>query len=266
MRAESTSVSRCSLVVLPVDAWTGRALSGPDVTVRLEGAPGRALRTSEGGYAFIDVAGAECAVVVEAPFRLPWRRTVDLTALPRQAPVVLAPLLPGSRANPPPGATGLRLRIADAAGKPVPGVAVFAWTEEEGCGRGRLADDCTGGAVTLRYAPENGRLLPGDAFVITDRSGHTVERCRAGPDTGQPGYVALEAPVVRDWRRGAMLLAASSTRSDSDGIATLPLRGAYPSRFRVKAELSLGGERTSVAWNAAGGTLTWQEQVRWPAG
>ncbi|MEK0313966.1 hypothetical protein [Cohnella sp. 56] len=266
MRAESTSVYRCSLVVLPVDAWTGRALSGPDVSVRLEGLPGRPLRTSDGGCAFIDVAGTACTVVVEAPLRLPWRSAVDLTALPKQAPVVIAPMLPGSRLDPPPGATGLRLRIADAAGKPVPGVAVFAWTEEEGCGRGRLADDCKDGSAALRYAPENGRLLPGDPFVIMDRGGKAVERCRAGPDTGQPGALALEAPTARDWRRGAMLLPASAARTDGDGIVTLPLRGAYPPTFRVKAELTLGGARTRADWTAAGGALAWQEQIQWPPG
>ncbi|CAI6081383.1 hypothetical protein [Cohnella sp. JJ-181] len=264
--AQSTFVSRCSLVVLPVDPWTGRAISGAGVAVRLEGLPYRPVRTTEGGYAFTDLAGGELVIVVEAPLRLTYRRSVDLSTLPMQAPVVLVPMLPGSRLDPPPGATGLRLRISDSAGKPLPGVGVFAWLEEESCSRGRLADDYPAGADGLRFAPENGRLLPGDPFVIMDRGGKAIERCRAGPDTGLPGTLALEAPTDRDWRRGAILLPASSSRSDSDGVATLPLRGAYPARFRVKAELSLGGKRSAAEWTAAGGTLTWQEQVEWPAG
>lgn len=266
MSAESTFVSRCSLVVYPIDAWTGRALAGADVAVRLEGMPHRPLRTADGGYAFMDVQATECSLTVSAPLRMIARRAVDLTALPRQSPVVVAPVLPGARLPAPPGATGLALLVVDEDGQPVPDINIYAWIEEESCCRGRLADDLPAGSDKLRCASEGSRLLPGDRFILMERGGKATERCRVGPDTGQPGLLSLEAPVVRDWRRGALLLPAAEARTDGEGAATLALRGAYPARFRVHAELALRGERLRAEWTAAGGTVTAQERITWPAG
>ncbi|MDG0789527.1 hypothetical protein OMP38_00640 [Cohnella ginsengisoli] len=266
MSAGSTFVSRCSLVVYPVDAWTGRPLAGAEVAVRLDGLPCKPLRTPDGGYAFMDVQASVCSLTVSAPLRLTSRRTVDLAALPKRSPVVVAPLLPGSRFPAPPGATGLGLLVADADGGPLPDVGIYAWVEEESCGRGRLADDLPAGSDRLRCAPEGGRLLPGDHFILMERGGRATERCRVGPDTGQPGLLSLEKPAVRDWRRGALLLPAAEALTDGDGAATLALRGAYPQRFRVHAELALGGKRTRAEWFATGGTMTRQDRIVWPAG
>ncbi|MDI4645664.1 hypothetical protein [Cohnella hashimotonis] len=266
MSAESTFVSRCSLVVYPVDAWTGRPIAGSDVTVRLEGFPYKPLRMPDGGFAFMDVQASACSLSVSAPLRPTSRRAVDLAALPRQAPVVVVPLLPGSRLPAPPGATGLGLQLVDAGGKPLSDVRIFAWVEEESCSRGRLADDLPAGSDKLRFAAEGGRLLPGDRFILAERGGKATERCRVGPDTGQPGTLSLEAPVARDWRRGALLLPAAEALTDSDGAAALALRGAYPTRFRVLAELALGKKRTRAEWTATGGTVSRQDSIAWPAG
>ncbi|MDG0812953.1 carboxypeptidase-like regulatory domain-containing protein [Cohnella rhizosphaerae] len=266
MSAASTFVSRCSLVVYPIDAWTGRALAGADVVVRLEGLPHKPLRTADGGFAFMDVQAAACSLTVSAPMRLASRRDVDLTALPARSPVVVAPLLPGSRLAAPPGATGLALLAVGADGKPVPDLDIYAWIEEESCVRGRLADELPAGSDKLRCASEGGRLLPGDHFILMERGGKAKERCRAGPDTGQPGLLSLEAPAMRDWRRGALLLPAAEARTDREGAATLALRGAYPQRFRVHAELALGKKRTRAEWTASGGTVTPQARIEWPAG
>ncbi|MFD2331962.1 hypothetical protein ACFSR7_22135 [Cohnella sp. GCM10020058] len=266
MRAESTFVSRCSLVVYPIDAWTGRPLAGPDVTVRLEGLPYKPLRTPDGGYAFMDVQASECSLTVSAPLRLMLRRNVDLTALPRHSPVVVAPVLPGPRLPAPPGATGLGLQVIGADGKPLPGVRIYAWTEEDSCSRGRLADDLPAGSDRLRCAAEGGRLLPGDHFILSERGGKATERCGVGPDTGQPGVLSLEAPVTCDWRRGALLLPAAVALTGADGAATLALRGAYPPRFRIHAELALGKKRMRAEWTATGGTVIRQDSIAWPAG
>ena len=130
-RAESTSVTRCSLVVRTIDVWTGRAVSGSGVQVSLAGTGSKPIRTSDGGFAFLDVEAPFCELVVRSSTYLEERHAVDLRALPPSAPVFVASLLPNRLYLAPPDGAGVELAVKDSGGRPLSGVSVSAFARDE---------------------------------------------------------------------------------------------------------------------------------------
>jgi len=265
-RAESTSVTRCSLIVRTIDAWTGRAVSGSAVQASLDGIGRKPVRTSDGSFAFLDVEPSVRELIVRSSTYLEERRTVDLSALPAASPIVVISLLPNRLYPAPPDGAGVELAVKDAAGRPLAGVSVAAFVDDEAAVRGRVADDqAVAGATTLRYVPGNVRLREGDVIALRERDDAPPEWCRIVSADADACRLVLAAPLARSWRRGAKLLPAAETRSDRDGTVVVPFRGRLPSECRVEAELVADGASVFASWKAEGGKVVRPEPVVWPA-
>lgn len=264
-RAESLSVTRCSLVVRAIDAWTGRPVSGSGIQVFLDGIGSKPVRTSDGSFAFLDVGRPSCELVVSSSTYLEERVAVDWAALPAASPVVVVSLLPGRLYPVPPAGTGVELTVRDSSGKPLAGVSVAALVDDEAAVRGRLADDrAVAGATSLRYVPGAVRLQEGDVVALREREGTPAEWCRIRSADAAECVLELSAPLTRSWKRGTRLLPAASTRSDADGTVVVPFRGRLPQSCEAEAQMVLNGRLVGARWPAGGGKVTKLPPVVWP--
>ncbi|MBN2982769.1 hypothetical protein [Cohnella algarum] len=263
--AESTSVTRCSLVVRPIDVWTGKAAASPSVRVSLAETDRKPIRTSDGSFAFVDVEPRRCTIVIRSSTYLEFSETADLSLLPPAAPIVLACLLPNRLHPAPPAGTGLVFRITDKLGTPLAGVSVSAYVDEESAVRGRVAEEeAPKGASALRYVPGNGRFAEGDTIVLRGRDGEAAEWSKVRDCGGNEFALSLVSPLERSWERGARLLPGVMTRSDRDGTVVLPFRGTLPAACRIRAELRYGGRTVSAVWTAEGGRVALLGPFVWP--
>lgn len=265
-RAESSSVTRCALVVRTIDAWTGQTASGSGVQALLTGIGRKPIRTSDGSFAFLDLESSVCELVVRSATYLEERRTVDLSLLPAASPVVVASLLPNRFYPAPPAASGVELSVEDPSGRPLAGVSVAAYVDVEAASRGRVADDhAVEGATVVRYVPGDVRLREGDVIALRERGSEAAEWCRIAFADVDACRLNLTAPLTRSWRRGAILSPAALTRSDRDGTVVVPFRGRLPSSCLVEAQLAMNGRTVSARWQAEGGKVVRTETVVWDA-
>jgi hypothetical protein len=265
---ESTTVSRVSLVVRTLDVWTGRPAAGSMLQVRLQGNSRiRPLKTSDGGWAFMDMKSEVCEVTVDSDVYMSCSRRIDLTALPAGNPVVDIFLLPGRRYSPAALATGIVCRLTDESGKPLSGVEVVAHADDEQAARGRVMDEeLPQGSTELRYLPVGSAMAGGDLLAICSKNGTAVERFRVQPfEDGGQYRLRLDRPIEGHWKRHALLFPAAAAVSDSDGWIVLPFRGRMPAAGEMRVELR-DGERTAEAlWPLAAGKVASLPAFVWPS-
>lgn len=162
--AVRTFVSRCSLVVRPINIWTGRPPAGSAVIVRLHESAKPPIRTSDGCYAFLDYPGRACTLTLSSPYYLPVELPLDLDSFEQPVPVIDVEMRPGRLYPPPAAATGFRFRVVDAGGSPLKSVDVNASIS----GRGKTAGDLR---VTT-WSDEDG-------FVLIPLRGPFPQTCAA---------------------------------------------------------------------------------------
>ncbi|WP_214628596.1 hypothetical protein [Paenibacillus agaridevorans] len=225
--SQSTTVSRCSLVIRTTDVWTGRPAAASAVRVRLEDVRATPLRTSEGSWAFLDIHGNFCTIIVESDMYLPCARQVDLSTLKQGHPVVELFLMPNRRYTPPASASGIIRRLTDGAGKPLSDVEVFAYVEDDSMARGRILDEeVAPGSTKLRCLPGATKLKNGDALAVRGKDGKGAECFRVLPtEDGEELRLELDRPTAGRWKRHTLLLPAAAAVSDRDGWVLLPFRG-----------------------------------------
>jgi len=258
MGNESTTfVNRCSLVVRAVDLWSGNSPSASSIRVGIRGYNRAPLRTSDGSYAFLDYPNDRCIVTVTSPDYLDYEREMTLGV---GVPVLTAGLMPSRLRSAPAAASGLRFRIVDEkTGKPVKDAEIYAYVDDDRVTCGRIADDqAVSGMPSIRISPAAIKLMPGDVFVIRGKSGKTdwVKVSEFADYSVSGEVVALEAPLKRTWPRGERLLIAAATRSDADGIVTIPFRGILPSEFQTVVEARLGDRTVEARFAGSGGEVS----------
>lgn len=251
--AQSTTVSRCSLVVRTTDVWTGRPAAASSVRVRLKDVLSSPLRTSEGSWAFLDIKGSACDVIVESTIYMPCSLRVDLSSLTPENPVVEFFLLPGRTYSPPVAATGIVRRLMDGNGQPIANAEVFAYPDDDQAARGRILDEeVPPGSEGLRCLPGATRLLSGDALVVRGKDGAAAEWFRAatlgGEDSGDGVELRLDRPTAGRWKRHTLLLPAAAAVSDRDGWLVLPFRGRLSASANVRVVLRHGDRRLETQW------------------
>lgn len=246
-----TLVTRCSLVVSPVDVWTRR--TPPLLTVSLEGAARKPVRKSDGTYLFLDVPAGVYTLSVASPAFMPYREQVDLSALPPLAPVVTVPLLPGPGYAYPPASTALLVRIEDEAGKPVAGADIEAYALDDAAARARVAQDgLTAGDDVIAAGSFKGNTFAGECLLL--RNAENEELLRIAEML--PGdRIRTRRPLACGFRRGAQLMPAVVTRSSLDGTALLPFRGTLPGQFAVMAKVKAGGKAVHAELQAKAGEV-----------
>ena len=262
-RAERTFVTRCSLVVRPIDVWTGFTPSASSIRVSLTETERKPIRTSDGSYAFLDYAGRTCTLVISSITYLEYRREIELPEDGTEPPILTVSLLPNRTYLPPAAATGLIVKVCDEAGLPLQGAQLSAYIDDESAVRGRLVEeDADGEGNRIRISHRVTKLSPGDSFVIKDREG-TVTEWNAMVDwQGDPSVIGLERSFQRKWSRGTKLLAAVKSTSDKNGVAVIPFRGLLPSVCPVNVEIVAGDRRLAAVWKAEGGRVVQLPPVR----
>ncbi|THF77586.1 hypothetical protein [Cohnella fermenti] len=265
--AQSTSVTRCSLVVRTTDIWTGRPAVPSTVRVRLKGVPAAPLRTSDRSWAFLDLPHRLCDITVESGIYLPCSQQVDLSALAPGDPVVELFLLPGRAYVPFAAAAGIVRILVDENGKPAAGVEVFAYVDDDQAARGRILDEeVLPGSKTLRCVPGATKLLSGDALAVRGKDGAPAEWFRVSPVRLSPTQLStnegdglelrLDRPALHRWSRNHLLLPAAATVSDGDGWIVLPFRGRLSAGGSVRIVLRRGGKEIEDRWPLAEGKTT----------
>ncbi|WP_337099682.1 hypothetical protein [Paenibacillus sp. YIM B09110] len=246
-----TLITRCPLVVSPVDVWTRRVPGG--ITVSLEGIARKPVRKSDGTYLFLDVPLGVYTLTVKSPMFIPYSEQIDLSALPPLAPVVTVPLLPGSGYAYPAAATAVRVRIVNEAGKPIPHADIEAYATEDAAARARVAQDgLKAGDSRVAAGSFKGKTFAGECLHLRDMENEQLLRVAEM----LPGDVLrFESPLAHSFRRGAQLMPAIVTRSGLDGTALLPFRGSLPGQFAVKATVKVGGKAVIAELQATAGEV-----------
>lgn len=254
----STHVSRCSLVVSPVDVWTRRVPAPSALSVTLAGVHQRPIRKSDGTYLFLDLPLGSYALTVTSPTFIPYQTIIETQMLPPLNPVVTVPLLPGSGYAYPTAATAIVFRLCDAAGAPVAHAEVEAYADEDAAARGRMSQDTLSpGTSSLAIGSVQGQTIAGESLLLRGQGKQELVRvAEALPG----GNLRFEQPVAESYRRGALLLPAVVTRSTEDGTVLLPFRGTLPQAFTVKVSVRNGKRSSSAELTARAGQVI-TEQV-----
>ncbi|QJD84393.1 hypothetical protein [Cohnella herbarum] len=262
-RAERTFVTRCSLVVKPIDVWTGFTPGASSIRVALTETERKPIRTSDGSYAFLDYAGQTCTLVITSSTYIEYRKEIMLSEDGAVPPILTVSLLPNRTYLPPAAATGLIVQVCDESGLPLQGAQLSAYIDDESAVRGRLADDdADGECKRIRISHGVTKLSPGDSFVVKEREGTATEWNAMVDWHGDPSVIGLERPFNRKWNRGTKLLAAVRTTSDKNGFAVIPFRGLLPSVCPVNVEIVAGDRRLAAVWKAEGGRVIQIPPVR----
>ncbi|MDQ0111008.1 hypothetical protein J2T15_000424 [Paenibacillus harenae] len=244
-------VTRCSLVVSPVDVWTRRMPSG--LSVLLEDIARKPVRKSDGTYLFLDVPAGVYTLSVKSPMFMPYTEQIDLSALSPLAPVVTVPLLPGPGYAYPAAATAALVRIVDEAGTPIAGADIEAYATEDAAARARVAQDgLKAGDSIIAAGSFKGKTFAGEFLLLRDAEN---EQLLSVAEMLPGDALRLERPIAYSFRRGALFMPAIVTRSGLDGTALLPFRGSLPPQFAVKAKVKAGGKAVIAELQAKAGEV-----------
>lgn len=255
-RAERSFVTRCSLAVKPIDVWTGKTPSASSIQIFLAESNRKPIRTSDGSYAFLDYPGKICTLVITSSTYMEYRTEISLNENFQSPPFLTISLLPNVVYAPPSAGTGLIFKVCDAAGSPLAGALVSAYIDDEVAVRGRLAEEkTTGEGNRIRISSGNGRLLPGDAFVLREREGPAIDWGMVTNLEGDQSILVLEKPFALKWNRGTKLLPAIRTTSDRNGMVVVPFRGQLPSQCPVTVAIVANGRSYSAVWTVEGGRV-----------
>lgn len=247
------TVTRCSLVVIPVDIWSRRAIGGAVIRVALEPVLKPPVRKADGSYLFLNVSVQNCTLTISSAVYMPVRMDVDLSELDPLMPVIAVPMLPAKGYPYPPAATGIVTRIIDAGGKGAPHAEVLAYAADDTAYRARVAQDgLQPGERKIRIGSLMGKAIAGESFMLRDKGQEELIRLAA---VAPGGDVLLERRIVGSYRRGALLLPAALTRSAEDGSVIVPFRGTLPPAFGVQMKARCGEAAVTVSWTARAGEV-----------
>lgn len=174
--AASTVVTRCSLVVRPVNMWTGQPPADSALTVRLKESAQLPIRVSDGSYAFLDMFERRCTLTVQSPFYLTVEMSLDLDQFEPPVPLVDVLLRPNRRYPPPAAASGFQFRVVDEVGAGLKGADVTARLVGKGIPGGEAILSTWSDEDGSVIVPLRGQLPPNcSAEVEVDAGGQRVQ-------------------------------------------------------------------------------------------
>lgn len=191
--AVRTFVTRCSLVVRPVNLWTGRPPTGSALVVRLKESARAPIRTSDGSYAFLDYPGCAGTLLVTSPYYLTTEMPLDWSASEQSAPIVDIVLRPNRLYPAPAAATGFRFRVLDGSGSSTCGADVTASVSGKGKNADQLQITTWSDEQGFVVLPMPGRLPPSAAVRVNVAFGG---RSAQAEWKTEPGSV-IDMPDVR---------------------------------------------------------------------
>jgi len=227
----STRITRCSLVVSPVDIWTRRLPAPSALAVSLEGIQKKPIRKSDGSFVFLDLPPGSYVLSVSSSVFVPYRRRIETASIPRLNPKITVPLLPGPRYLYPASSTAITFALCDEKGSPCANAEVWAYIDEDSAARGRIMQDSLlSGADTATLGLLKGQTIAGESLLLRGQGNEELVRVA---EVLPGGGLRFERPLQESYRRGALLLPAVHTSSAHNGIAVLPFRGVLPLSFPV---------------------------------
>lgn len=239
-----------SLVIAPIDSFTGRIAAGKSLCVAVEGMNKMPVAKQEGYYVFTDipivsevsdhsaVTGSSkpgLIIKIKSSAFFEQQAQIDTACLDRQNPVVKVRLVPSRHYDLPQKAslfTGRFDRFTDlaaiSAGKET-GIKLISSKEEEGRGYLGLYASYAINPVDKEFAlvRPDGTL---ELFYIEERS--------------QDGLYRLPRPIAGHYARGEPLYPVSRGRTDETGYLFLPLQEAHPESKEFRLYRIAAAEKT----------------------
>ncbi len=233
----SIRMTRCSLVVSPVDIWTRRMPAPAALSVMLAGIQRKPVRKPDGTYLFFDLPEGSYLLNINSPSFIPVSEWVETSRLNPLHPVVTVPLLPGPGYMYPAASTAVRLRLVGTFGAPRAGVAVEAYATGDETARGRVSQEqLPAGETSIRVSLPQGQTVAGESLLLRGQGKQELVRiAEVLPD----GVWRLEQPIEHSYKRGASLLPAVRTYSSEGGVVLLPFRGVLPRTFAATLQVGL---------------------------
>ncbi|MFX3632985.1 MAG: hypothetical protein ACE3L7_04575 [Candidatus Pristimantibacillus sp.] len=252
-RIRENTVTRCSLVVTLVDVWTRKKPSAQDIQVSLAEYSSPPIRKPDGSFLFLDLQLQTCHLKIVSNIYMPQLIPIELHKLDPLSPVIVIPLLPSSSYSNPPGSTGIKFRLINSYGDPLPQALIQAYASEDSAYRGRISQETTSSDnQTLKIGSLQGKIFAGEVFLLRDKSKEEFIRIAA---VTADDRVRLEQPITSIYNRGAVVLPAVMTYSARDGTVILPFRGMLPPLFEVRVNVTSVQSSVSESWTVRAGEL-----------
>lgn len=236
--------TRVSLVVLITDDYTAEARSGGNINVFIKNHPQRPIRKTGGYYVFTNLPPDTFDVVVQSDVYLEETVPVSPGKLYPADPVLHLSLKPGPFYPFPAGSSIIRAAVRDAGGSGVPGVAVNAVVISEDCARAKLTGDgAKAGAREIGLVNVSGKISAGETFMIKDKKEGRSEYCLIAGVSGDMQGCRVDQPLKFKHPRGALLLPAVRTRTDSRGEVVVYFRDMRAKHWDVILEFVYEGKQ-----------------------
>ncbi|SDW54991.1 hypothetical protein [Paenibacillus sp. CF384] len=232
--------TRCSVVLLLRDAYTGLKPAPSSVSLQVEGAhvTKPIVKTGDGLWVFTDLARDPAIITINSPIYSKQVLTINLAELNPLDPLVTVALLPGRSYPLPPDATVLTGRLQSAAGKSLEGIAVRAALCDERGAKARLTTDALPGSTEFETAPILGRISEGDRYEIRSRDGQVLEECEIAGFGTDRRKVKVSNPIQSAVPRGSLLLPIITAICDASGEFRIVFRPPLASST-LKVEVSV---------------------------
>lgn len=237
----STQITRCSLVVSPVDVWTRRLPAA--LVVSLDGIHKKPIRKQDGSYVFLDLPPGSYVLKVTSSAFIPFMKRIETASLSKLNPVITVPLLPSAGFMYPATSTGITFALCESDGTSCAGAEVWAYASEDTSARGRIMQEIVpAGAIAATIGTLQGQTVAGESLLLR---GHGNEELVQVAEVMTGGGLRFEQPLKESYRRGAVLLPAVQTSSAQNGIVILPFRGTLPRSFTVRV-IAIGKQSSAV--------------------
>lgn len=214
MRYMTIKVRRkLSLVLLPVDDFTDRVITGSGIRMYTVEGKRPSIRKEDGYHVFCDLDGEAVQVCVEGPL---YQRQVLMVPLTSEPEVIQVRMLPGDSYPIPAGSTCIRGTLG-----PESRIRLYFPDQKKCCKLLYDYDLQKNGKQLSLFQPETAKL-EGKTLCIRDREGH-VEFFRIREQQGE--QCLLEQPLSGNYKKiGTTVYRVYEAYAKSDGSVYLPIR------------------------------------------
>lgn len=230
--------SKVSVVVCPVDDFSGVIATSNDINIWAPGLPGQPLRKPEGQFVFCNLPGDTYRIRVDSGQYFAEEMAIPVRQL-EPSRVVYVPLKPRPSYSFPADTSLIRFSVRDNNDRIVPGTHVQAVVTTEGCIRAKLGKDGAGkDSKQISLVSITGKIAPGDVFFINHPGSPNSEMCHVIAKDTVTKQCMLREPLLLDHGRGEPLLPVIQTRTDERGEGVVYFRYLPEKRWDVTLQFS----------------------------
>lgn len=231
--------SKVSVVVYPMDDYTGEIAAASDINAWAPGLPNRPLRKPEGYFVFCDLPGNTYQIQVDSQQYFSEVMTIPVPQLDPSAGLVYISLKPRPSYSFPVGTPLIRFSVRDTHDRPLPDTKIKAIVSTEGCVRAKLGKDgASKDSKQISLVNITGKIAPGDGFLINRVGSPNSEMCHIIAKDGVTKQCMVHEPLLFDHIRGEPLLPVIQTRTDERGEGVIYFRYFPEKRWDVTLQFS----------------------------